>query len=255
MQPAKPAAARPVVRQSAAREPDSGVPCPSCGTLNQPGRKFCRRCATRLDAPEPVAALPWWRTRWPFRRRVRIGGSGRWGRRLLALLVVVALVVAGFLLLPAGRGVVEDVRDKLGDASAISPSNATASASVPGHPAAAAIDSLTNRYWGAPALGASVTFTFERPFRLVDLVVHTGPSADPGAFRREARPTRVDLVVTSADGTEHTQQVSLNDKPGPQTIATGISDVVTVRLVLREAAGLSSGRHLAVGEVEFFKRS
>lgn len=254
VQPAKPVAPRPVVRPSAVDDAQDGPPCPRCGTPNQPGRRFCRRCAAPLTTAEAAAPLPWWRTRWPFRRRVRIGGSGNALRRIILLLVVAALVVAGILLYPAGRKAYEDVRDKLRGASAISPSGVSASAAVEGHPASAAVDGLTNRYWGAPHLGDSITFTFHSPFRLVDLIIHSGGSTDPQQFQREARPTSLDLQVTASDGKVSEQTVTLNDKPGPQTVVTGLSNVVRVTLVIRAAAGTGPGRHIALGEVEFFKR-
>ncbi|MFE7456878.1 zinc ribbon domain-containing protein [Streptomyces sp. NPDC057554] len=254
VQPAKPVARRPVVRPVEADEAAEGPPCPACGTPNLPGRRFCRRCAAPLRPEERPAPLPWWRTVWPFRRRVRVR-SGRALRRVLMVLAVVGLLFAGFLFLPAGRVLFEDVRDKLGGTAEISPTGVTASGAAPGHPARAAVDGLTNKYWGAPALGASLTCTFGTPFRLVGVVLHTGASKEPEEFRQEPRPTRADLIVTTADGTVHEQELTLNDKPGQQTVRTGISDVVSVRLVLREAAGQGGGRPIAVGEVEFFKRT
>ncbi|MER6598441.1 zinc ribbon domain-containing protein [Streptomyces parvus] len=254
VQPGKPVARRPVVRPVAADEAPDGPPCPACGTPNLPGRKFCRRCAAPLRVREQPAALPWWRTMWPFRRRVR-GGSGRALRRTLLVLAVAGLVLAGFLFFPLGRYVFEDVRDKLGGTAEISPNGVTASAAAPGHPASAAIDGLTNKYWGAPALGASLTCSFGTPFRLVGIVVHTGVSKEPQEFRRGARPTRADLLVTTEDGKVHRKTVTFNDKPGKQTVRMGISDVRSVELVLREAAGQGEGRPVAVGEVEFFRRT
>ncbi|WP_299539804.1 zinc ribbon domain-containing protein [uncultured Streptomyces sp.] len=254
VQPARPVARRPAVRPVEADEPADGPPCPACGTPNLPGRRFCRRCATPLSTPEQRAPLPWWRTVWPFRRRVRIG-SGRLLRRTLLVLAVAGLVVAGVLFLPAGRYVFEDVRDKLGGTAEVSPSGVTASASAPGHDAAAAVDGLTNEYWGAPALGASLNCRFGTPFRLVGVVVHTGVSKEPKEFRQGARPTRADLLITTADGEVKKKTVTLNDKPGPQTVRTGISDVVSVELVLRAATGQAEGRPIAVGEVEFFRRT
>ncbi|MFI0877507.1 NADase-type glycan-binding domain-containing protein [Streptomyces parvus] len=254
VQPGKPVARRPVVRPVAADEAPDGPPCPACGTPNLPGRKFCRRCAAPLRVRPQPAALPWWRTMWPFRRRVR-GGSGRALRRTLLVLAVAGLVLAGFLFFPLGRYVFEDVRDKLGGTAEISPTGVTASAAAPGHPASAAIDGLTNKYWGAPALGASLTCSFGTPFRLVGIVVHTGVSKEPQEFRRGARPTRADLLVTTEDGKVHRKTVTFNDKPGKQTVRMGISDVRSVELVLREAAGQGEGRPVAVGEVEFFRRT
>ncbi|MEV8446426.1 zinc ribbon domain-containing protein [Streptomyces parvus] len=254
VRPARPVARRPVVRPVAADEAPDGPPCPACGTPNLPGRKFCRRCAAPLQVREQPAALPWWRTVWPFRRRVR-GGSGRALRRTLLVLAVAGLVLAGFLFFPLGRYVFEDVRDKLGGTAEISPTGVSASAAAPGHPASAAIDGLTNKYWGAPALGASLTCSFGTPFRLVGIVVHTGVSKEPQEFRRGARPTRADLLVTTEDGKVHRKAVTFNDKPGKQTVRMGISDVRSVELVLREAAGQGEGRPVAVGEVEFFRRT
>ncbi|MFE9695770.1 NADase-type glycan-binding domain-containing protein [Streptomyces sp. NPDC006270] len=254
VRPAKPVARRPVVRPLAADETPDGPPCPACGTPNLPGRQFCRRCAAPLRTREQPAALPWWRTVWPFRRRVR-GGSGRALRRTLLVLAVAGLLVAGFLFFPLGRYVFEDVRDKLGGTAEISPTGVTASAAAAGHPAGAAVDGLTNEYWGAPALGASLTCSFATPFRLVGVVVHTGVSKEPQEFRRGARPVRADLRVTTKDGKVHEKAVTFNDKPGKQTVRTGISDVVSVELVLRQAVGRGEGRPIAVGEVEFFRRT
>ncbi|MEV7938670.1 zinc-ribbon domain-containing protein [Kitasatospora sp. NPDC088264] len=254
VQPAKPVAPRPTVRPAAADEAQVGPPCPRCGTPNRPDRKFCRRCAEPLTPTELVAALPWWRTRWPFRRRVRIGGSGSTLRRMIALLVLAALVVAGVLFYPAGRNIYEDVLDKLRDASAISPTGAAASAEVEGHPAKLTVDGLSNTYWGAPNVGDSISFPFARPFRLVDVIIHTGSSTEPQQFQQQARPTALDLRMTTSDGKVHEQKVTLNDKPGPQTVLTGVSDVVKVTLVVRAAAGTGPGIPIALAEVEFFKR-
>ncbi|MEU8927934.1 zinc ribbon domain-containing protein [Kitasatospora sp. NPDC048545] len=255
VQPAKPVAPRPVVRASEAVEAQDGPPCPRCGTPNLPQRKFCRRCAAPLTVTAAAPALPWWRTRWPFRRRVRIGGSGNALRRTIALIVLVAVVVAGILLYPAGKRGFQDVLDKLGSTAPISPSQTSASAAVEGRPATAADDGLTNTYWGAPAVGDSITFGFRTPFRLVDLIIHSGDSTDPEHFRQQGRPVVLSLEVTSADGELHRKEVSLNDQPGPQTVVTGISDVVQVKLTVREAAGTGPGRAIALGEVEFFKRT
>ncbi|GAB7187246.1 hypothetical protein ATKI12_7077 [Kitasatospora sp. Ki12] len=255
VQPAKPVAPRPVVRAVAAEEVPDGLPCPRCGTPNLPDRRFCRRCAAPLTVTAAPPKLPWWRTRWPFRRRVRMGGSGNALRRTIALLVLAALVVAGILLYPAGQKAYQDVLDKLGSTAPITPSATSASAALDGHPATAADDGLTNSYWAAPAVGDSITFDFRSPFRLVDLIVHTGGSADPQQFQQQARPLVLFLEVTSSDGEQHRKQLTLNDQPGPQTVATGISDVVQVKLTVREAAGTGPGRAIALAEVEFFKRT
>ena len=254
VQPAKPVAPRPVVRPVEVPGEVAGAPCPSCGTPNPPDRRFCRRCATPLKPTAKADPLPWWRTVWPFRRRVR-ASSGRGVRLLVILAVVLALCAGAVLLLPAGRALFEDTRDKLADAKAVTPVRIVASAEVPGHPAKNSMDGLSNRYWGAPAPGASVTYTFRKPFRLVDVLITNGASKEPEDYAREGRALQVDLEVTAQDGERHDKQLTLSDKPGSQTIPTGISDVKTVRLVLRSATGLAPGRHLALAEVEFFQRA
>ena len=48
--------------------------------------------------------------------------------------------------------------------------------------------------------------------------------------------------------------IDLADKPGSQSFDTGISNVTTVRVVIRAAAGIGAGKDIALGEIEFFKR-
>lgn len=254
VQPGVPIARRPVARPVAAGDEPGGVPCPSCGASNRPERRFCRSCAALLTPGEQAEALPWWRTRWPFDRKVR-AGSGRLLRGSVLALVIVGLLIAGFLLVPAGRYVFEDVRDKLGGTGEISPMDVAASAAAPGHPAKLAVDGVTNSYWGAPEVGASLTAEFEKPFRLVGVTVHTGVSMKAEAFQQGARPTGAVLFITTKDRKVHEKAWTLTDKPGEQSIRTGISDVVSIRFVVREAAGEGAGRSIALGEIEYFKRT
>ncbi|WLQ50179.1 zinc ribbon domain-containing protein [Streptomyces poriferorum] len=254
VQPGVPVARRPVVRPVAAGDEAGGLTCPSCGASNRPERRFCRSCAAPLTPGEREEPLPWWRTRWPFDRKVR-AGSGRLLRGSLIALVIAGLLVAGFLLVPAGRYVVEDVRDKLGGTGEISPSDVSASAAAPGHSAKLAVDGVTNTYWGAPKAGASLTAEFDKPFRLVGVTVHTGVSTKAEAFRQGARPTQADLRIRTKDGKIHEKAWTLTDKPGEQTVRTGISDVVSIEFIVREAAGQESGRPIALGEIEYFKRT
>jgi hypothetical protein len=254
VQPAKPVRRRPTPSVPVEVVAGTGPPCPVCGTPNPPGRRFCRRCATPLTDTTVVAERkPWWRRiRLP---RFRLGGKGFLVRRLVILIVLTALVLAGILLFPLGKGLFEDLLDKTTTPAPIGPVRVVASAEVPGHPGTAATDGLTNRYWGAPKPGDWIEFTFDHPFRLLSLVVHAGPSADREQFTQEARPAGLDVIVTSAEGSSVTRPVELADQPGPQTLDLGISDVVRIRVVLRSATGLSEGKHIAVGEIEFFQRS
>ncbi|MBB5958258.1 putative nucleic acid-binding Zn ribbon protein [Saccharothrix tamanrassetensis] len=245
--PGRPDAKRPLPTTTADVAVD-GPPCPNCGTANPPGRRFCRRCATPLH-PGETAASAARRRKWRWR-----GDRSRWLRRLVALLVVAALVVAAWLFHPKAFELWEDLRDRLATPAPATPTGVTANAAVPGHPAGAAADGLSNRYWGAPAVGDEVEFTFAAPFRLLSVVVHAGASAEEEGFAAQARPSALTAVVTTASGGTRTLPVTLADQPGPQRTDTGIGDVVRVRLVVRAATGLTEGRHIALGEVEFFRR-
>lgn len=260
-QPQAVAPARPVAQRRprgvppATEPPADGPRCGVCGTVNPPGARFCRHCGASLTeaaASQPAARRRW---RWPRWLRLRGAGGSPWPRRIVALVVLVALVIAGFLLYPLGANLVQDLRDKLSTPAEINPTRTVASAAAPGHPAGAAVDGTTNTYWGAPAVGASADFTFAQPFRLLGVIIHSGASTDQNAFRQQARPTAVDLVVTTSTGSSRTLSINLADKPGPQNTDTGISDVTTIRLVIRAATPVASGQSIALGEIEFFKRS
>ena len=89
------------------------APCPVCGRVNEPDRRFCSRCGQvlQVQGTEPMATPPARRTSWWSRlfdsedRRARrayrrsLPAWYRWRRWLIALavlaLVVVALVVVG----------------------------------------------------------------------------------------------------------------------------------------------------------------
>jgi len=254
VQPAKPLRPR-LVPVAPVEQPDQdGPPCPRCGTPNPPGRRFCRRCAAPLDHVATASdRVPWWRAVTPPRWFGR-GGTGSLARRLVILAVLVTLVLGAILLWPVGVRLFENLRDKTSTPAPIGPVGAVASAEVPGHPAAAATDGLTNRYWGVPAPGDGIEFTFDHPFRLLSLVIHAGASAQQEQFSQQGRPAGLDVIITNAVGESTTLPVELADQPGPQHIDTGLSDVVRIRIVVRSAVGLTPGRHIAFGEIEFFQR-
>ncbi|MDI2031948.1 hypothetical protein QFW96_25215 [Saccharopolyspora sp. TS4A08] len=248
VQPAEPVAPRPEpTAQIEEPEPD-GPPCPSCGTANPPGRRFCRRCAHRLqpdDAPAPRAQS----------RRLSNHDRHKSWRRLVILATVILLVVAAVLLYPLGEAAVQDVLDKTSDAAPVAPAGVTASDAVPGHPATGLTDVRTDVYWGAPGPGAWAEFTFDHPVRLVQMLVHLGPSSKPDRFAKQARPSHIDVELTRADGETRTIPVALTDQPQPDPIKLRTSDVVRARIVIRDAVDLTGNRHIAMSLVEFFTRS
>lgn len=244
---------RPVARRPLPSAVDDevviGPPCPACGVANPPGRRFCRRCATPLISSDVSKERAQTRRRWRWH-----GDRSRWLRRLAAVVACAMLLVAAILFYPNALALIEDIRDKTSTPVAVGPASSTATAEVPGHPAAAAVDGLSNRYWGATAVGDTAEFGFTNPFRLLSVVVHTGAGVEEKAFLGQARVTSLDMVVTSVDGVNRTIPVPLADRVGPQRVDTAVSGVVRIRLVVRAAAGLAPGRHIALGEVEFFRR-
>lgn len=258
-QPGAVAPGRPVPQRTRSTAPmaetaQNGPPCKVCGTANPIGAKFCRRCAAPLTETAPAAGRSR-RRRFSMPRWLRRGGGGSpWPRRFVVVLLLAVLVAVGYLLYPLAGDLVQNVRDKLATPAAVSPVQETASAEVPGHPVTAAVDGATNRYWGAPAVGDWAQFDFAQPFRLLGVAIHTGASTDPSEFAATARPTALDLVVSTSDGTTTTLSIDLADKPGSQSTDTGISNVTAIRVVIRAAAGIVPGKDIALGEIEFFKR-
>jgi ribosomal protein L40E len=247
---------RPRAAPQVAEPTQDGPTCKVCGTVNPLGAKFCRRCGTSLIETEAAQPVSWWhRLKLPRWRRFWGSAGSAWPRRIVILVVAAALVAGGFLLYPVGANLWQGLLDKLSTPALISPSQTTGNAAVAGHPVTAAVDGVTNQYWGAPAVGDWAQFTFAQPFRLLGVVITSGASTDPTVFDQEARPTAVELDVTTSSGTTTTLSITLADKPGPQTTDTGISNVTSIRLVIRAATAQAAGQSIALGEIEFSKRS
>ncbi|WP_428962793.1 zinc ribbon domain-containing protein [Micromonospora fluostatini] len=258
VQPGRPVAPAPVVRDFAGDRPGGpdDVVCPHCGTGNARGRSFCRRCGRPLDATaQPAATVPWWRRlRWPRRR-----SGGGWLRRLLAVLLVLALIAAlALVAVRFGRPVLDTIRDRTATPEAILPTEVTASSEARGHPARSTVDGLNNRYWAPatdqPAAGQYVELTFDPPIRLLDLIVHTGASPQQDDFVRQARPAELTMTLWTRDGTRTTTPLRLTDRPGPQTFHHVAGDVTRLRLTIGAVYGQERGRRVALAEVEVFRR-
>jgi hypothetical protein len=232
-----------------------------------PTRRYCRRCGTSL-AEAPVAARPpWWRRllgRTP--REAPAAGTrpapGLWRRlrrpRLLVPALVVVLGLAAFLLRGQIGGATDKVKDRVAKAQQIHAVKVTASSAAPGHPANLAVDGTTDRYWAPAATGAAkgqyLEAAFDQPFRLLDLVVHPGASANDQQFLAQARPHDLLVTVTGKGGATTTHELHLADQPGPQTFHIAESDVTRVRITIQTAYAATSAHRVGVAEVEFFKR-
>ncbi|MEU9853774.1 hypothetical protein [Streptomyces sp. NPDC047974] len=239
--------------------PPAVVRCRGCGSENSADRTLCLRCALPLaPGPVPEAPPPWWRrlTRRGGRPAPLAGTRPRraWRRPRIVLPLVLVLLACGvwFGLPYAGR-LLGLAREETSPPESLPPSAVRASAALKDHPAAAAFDGFTNRYWGVAAPGATVEAEFGAPgVRVTKLVVFAGVSAKKDEFLTQARPARIVVEVVSADGDVSTRRITLKDQPGQQTFDLRGSDVTRIRVTPETAYGAGRGRHLAVAEVEFF---
>jgi hypothetical protein len=95
---------------------------------------------------------------------------------------------------------------------------------------------------------------FARPFRLLNLIVHTGSSPRQDEFLKQARPADVEVTVWTRSGRVVRHDIRLQDRPGPQQFDLRVGDVVQIKFTIASAYGIGPHRPVALGEVEFFKR-
>ncbi|MFC6561690.1 zinc ribbon domain-containing protein [Actinoplanes utahensis] len=252
VQPGRPVAPRPVLREFTDVPDTSGeVTCPNCAAPNPADRSFCRRCGQSLRAAPPATrARRRFRLRWPK-------GRGRLRRLLAILLVLVLVALLAWAGLRYGPGLLETIRDRTATPKLITPSAVTASSAARGHDAQLVSDGLSNRYW-APAAGkgggAWVELAFDKPIRVLSVIVHGGVSPQQQKYAADGRPADVLLSLWSRDGSRTDQRFHLVDRAGPQTFETAVGDVARMRLTIESGYGLGGGRVPAIGEIEVFRR-
>ncbi|MEV6342353.1 zinc-ribbon domain-containing protein [Actinoplanes sp. NPDC051851] len=249
VQPGRPVAPRPVLREFTDVPDESGeVSCENCGAANPAGRTFCRRCGHPLVAEETAEeARRRWRFRWPT-------GRGRLRRLLAILALLVLLLVVGWAAVNYGERAVDAVRDRLATPKLVTPDRVTASASARNHPPKLVGDGLNNRFW-EPAQGKEkqpwVELTFDDPIRVLDLIVHGGVSPQQEEYARQGRPADLLVEMWTPEGDRTEERLHLVDRAGPQTFDMAVGDVTRMRLTVVGAYG---GKPPAIAEIEVFKR-
>ncbi|WP_155589743.1 NADase-type glycan-binding domain-containing protein [Streptomyces cavernae] len=265
--PGRPVANRPQVRAPGPGSgPEGGIPCPWCATPNLPDRHFCGRCAMPMAGNTRTAPgrQPWWRripgfgvaqTPWAGDRpRLRrgFGHIMNWvvGALVLALIVTLVLNIGAW---------VDATRDHFAKRAAVGPDSVKASRSYPGHGAPLAFDKISNTWWG-PGVSQSgegewLEARFDRPTRLLDLVITSGVSTKADQLSKSALPHRIDARITTADGKTTTRTITLDQSAGGQRRKFRVGDVTAVRFVLRSAYATDAKKQVSIAEIEFFTRS
>jgi hypothetical protein len=215
--------------------------CPSCGSGNEPTRKFCRRCGTSLHeavlAPEPAPArVPWYRRRFGRRREVEtyaagarpisMAGSSRSRRRLrlpnlrgavIGLMVLLGLgAFASYLYMPDVTNTADDVmrmvRDRFTPPAPVVPVSFQGQAER-GHGTGQAFDGDNSAtYWLSPPPSAgqpSLRVFFQDPIDLRRIEIMGGAPGDDYAIY--ARPRTIALRTPGGN-----QRISLTDTPDVQ---------------------------------------
>jgi hypothetical protein len=271
--PVQPGEVRQRRQRTASTDPQFGegdLYCGQCGAGNAATRRFCRQCGASL-AEAQVVRLSWWRRLLNrLRRNPRPAGyrpRRREGvRPVWIVLAVVLLIVAVVVLTPGLRHTVADrtmagvnsVRDRMSKPVVIAARNPKASSTRAGQAAGLAVDAATDTFWApepvAPAVGQWVEADLESRSRVVSVIITPGISTDRPVFLTQARPKVIDLSLRAANGKVTTRTLRLKDQAGPQTFKAGASDVVAIRLTIKEAYGAEPGRLIGIAELEVFVR-
>ena len=264
------------VRALLADSDEADIGCRTCGTGNQAGRYFCRRCGTALDVPLPPPRVSRWERRRldrlaqrearhqldlggrPKVKRQAVGGiGGGWITSLAAKIFLgVGIAFAGLSMVgPFAQpirntvtGWYHDVRRTIApEYVPINPVGATASSAVSNHPALAAIDGQSNTYWaaaGAP-VGEALTISFGGRVDVDQVGFLIGIQG--ANYLNDPRPQL--LHLTFDDGS--TADLSLVDSSSFQTFKVHARHTSQVQIVVESVYQSAVGQNVALSEVEF----
>ncbi|QES51465.1 hypothetical protein DEJ50_30090 [Streptomyces venezuelae] len=262
--PGRPIADRPQVR-APGRESgtEGGVPCPWCATPNRLDRHFCVVCAMPLSGgpAAPAARRPWWRRVLDFRNRETPWAGERprlrrgfgylmtWVLWALALALVITAIVKA-------DNAYNAVRDHFAKRTPVGPDSVEASRFYPGHESQLAFDKLNNTWWGPgvnqSGAGEWIEARFDRPTRLLDVIITPGTSTRADKLSQSALPHRIEALITTADGKTSSRFLTLDQGAGGQSRAFRVGEVTAVRFILRSAYRAAPDKQVAIAEIEFF---
>jgi hypothetical protein len=257
--------------------------CPTCGTGNDPERKFCRRCGNAVGAAAIETASP---PPAPAHERQGPGFFGRLGRqarqeasmaasspqsltsapsrlRMRGSLMVYGLLgifglgaLASYYYMPGvGEtvdGVIDDVRrtieNRVGERSEINITRAQAQ-SEPGFPAVNMIDGGSNTWWAGEVSQNGrwqLDFFLQEPTDLLQVNIDAG--ADGEAYDQLGRPKEIQIRANQ----ELSPRYTLSDTNDHQPIEIDVQGVEQLRIIVHSAyIGLETDDVIAVREVSF----
>lgn len=276
--PGKAVRKRPVApAASAARIRPGDLICGTCGTGNDPERKFCRRDGTSLATAE-VAKVPWW---WRFRRKKKVraagerpeaaterrrrGGGGAWRVVRIATAVLLAITLVGTLgpwsnpIKDRWNTTYRSVRRKVApEYYRVRPKGWHESRQLAGQEAEKLSDSDFTTSWspGGDGVGESVIFVFQERVTLGKVIMGTGNSDYINNPRVESVLISYDdfgrFPVACTVEKPWCHLIDLEDTPKPQTRDMQSKHKVTsVRLTIAGTYDAPRG-NAALSEVQFF---
>ncbi|WP_203896814.1 NADase-type glycan-binding domain-containing protein [Virgisporangium aliadipatigenens] len=229
--------------------PDT-ISCPNCRYVNHADRTWCERCGYRLKAlPPPPVVLP------------PPAPSNRWRIWVFAAVVVLAIasVATAFVLLrdddPASPPPV--AKSSAPTAIVRVPPNTikvTATTAIPGdrYRPENTLDGANDTAWhsNGPALpnnnGQTLTFTFDKPVRLVRVTINNGFNRSPTDYTNNERIASAEIVTDAG-----TKQWQPKDTGDPQTLELDGAPTTKVQIVVRGVYPGTKYRDVTVSEAAF----
>ncbi len=286
---AKRFAPRPATQHAAPRPGD--LVCGSCGSGNDPARKFCRQCGSSLVAAVVEPTLPWWKRFFARSKKKvpppRATGPGHPSKRtqrkrnvrkvlgwvrMGAALVAVAGVL-GIAAVPALRTKVTDFTScksrqvraviKPPLKSIALTSKAVASAELPDHPAVKAFDTNIATFWQAPpdpssGAGSTLTVDLAGPSTVRQIHFFPGLPKDK-APNSQPTPKNVTMTFLSREGDKDVskqERFTLNSNVAEEDqllkLKKAKKHVVKVQIAIVDVLPNQGGNQVAITDVQLF---
>jgi len=253
-------------------QPQPGdVLCPFCGKGNPQARRFCRSCGESLADGQVVKIGMLRKVGNKVRGKPPAAGyrppRRRSVRPLLLIIGVLSFVFLLFAAVPSLRAPVGDrydrtknaIQDRFGKPTPVIPKAARASSSAKDTDPTKLIDGANNTYWApateSPAVGEWLELELQQPERVLELIITPGVAVDEKKFREQSRPNTLEVIAKDREGRETRKTIKVNDGSGPKNVTIKISNVYTIRLVIKAAYDPKPGRQVAFAEVEVVARN